>query len=64
MKKLGQSFFIFRFTDPPDPFFFKLERKKKEFFSILFLYVPLTHASTVLEFNYVFFVLSFLLQPG
>ena len=34
------------------------------FFSILFLHFPPTHASTVLEFNYVFLVLSFLLLPG
>ena len=25
--QLGQSFFIFRFTDPPDPIFWKLKKK-------------------------------------
>ena len=52
---LGQSFFMFRFTDPPDPIFWKLKKKKKRFFSILFFYFPLTHASTVLEFAFCLF---------
>ena len=39
-QQLGQSFFIFRFTDPPDPIFWKLKKKYKRFFSILFLYFP------------------------
>ena len=43
-------FFIFRFTDPPDP--------------ILFLYrsIPPTPASTILEFNYVFSFCPFLIE--
>ena len=31
----GQSFFIFRFTDPPDPFFWKL-KKKRDYFQFYF----------------------------
>ena len=64
MEIIRPEFFIFRFTDPPDPFFWKLKKKKVIFCSILFFYFPPTHASTVLEFSYVFFVLSFLLLPG
>ena len=54
-------FFIFRFTDPLDPFFWKLKKRETFFNFILF---PPTHASTILEFIYVFLVLSFLLLPG
>ena len=50
----ARVFFIFRFTDHPDPIFWKLKKKKKRFFSILFFHFPLTHASTVLEFSFVF----------
>ena len=50
---LGQSLFIFRFTDPPDPIFWKL-KKNKRFFSILFFYFPSTHSSTELKLSYVF----------
>ena len=36
---LGQSFFIFRFTDPPDPIFWKLKKKiKRFFFNFIFLF--------------------------
>ena len=59
----ARVFFIFCFTDPPDPIVLKIE-KNKRFFSILFLYFTPTHASTVLEFNFGFSVLSFVLQPG
>ena len=45
---LGQSFFIFRFTDPPDPIFLKMGKKINEiFFNFIFIFPP-THASTVL----------------
>ena len=57
-ERLGQSFFIFRFTDPPYQIFWKL-KKNKRFFSILFFYLPPTHASTVLEFSYVFWFCLF-----
>ena len=58
------EFFYFSFYQRSRPNFLKIEKKNKRFFSILVLYFPLTHASKVLEFNYVFFILSFLLQPG
>ena len=58
------EFFYFSFCRPSGSNFFKIETKiKRDFFSILFLYFPLTHASTVLEFNYVFsFRLSYCSQ--
>ena len=35
---LGQSFFSFRFTDPPDPIFWKLKKKLEIFFNFIFLF--------------------------
>ena len=46
-------FCFFCFTDPPDQFF--EDYKKEIYFLILFLYFHPTHASTVLDSNYVFF---------
>ena len=63
-KKLGQSFFIFRFTDPPDPFFWKLKKKIKEiFFNFIFLF-PSDTCQYSTGVQLCFFVLSFLLLPG
>ena len=50
----AKVFFIFRLTDPPDPIFWKLKKKRERLFSILILDFPPTHATTVLEFSYVF----------
>ena len=52
---LRPEFFYFSFYRPSRPNFLEIEKKIKEiFFSILFFYFPPTHASTVLEFSYVF----------
>ena len=54
----GQSFLYLSFYRTSRPNFLKIE-KKNNIFSILFLYFPPIHASTVLEINSVFLVLSF-----
>ena len=61
---LGQSFFIFRFTDPPYPIFWKLKKKKKKKkINFIFLFPSdLCQYSTGVQLC--FFVLSFLLLPG
>ena len=56
---LRPEFFYFSFYRPSRPNFLEIEKKIKEiFFNFIFLFTP-THASTVLEFSYVFwFVFS------
>ena len=61
---LGQSFFIFRFTDPPEPNFLEIEKKIKEiFFNFIFLF-PSDSCQYSTEVQLCFLVLSFLLLPG
>ena len=42
MKTIRPEFFIFRFTDPPDPIFLKIEEKNKFrfFFNFIFVIPP------------------------
>ena len=55
MLMVRPEFFYFLFYRPSGPNVLKIENKnKRDFFSILFLYFPPTHASTVLDSNYVF----------
>ena len=48
------EFFYFSFNRPSRPNFLEIEKKIKEIFFNFIFYFPLTHASTVLEFSYVF----------
>ena len=51
----ARGFFIFRFTDPHDPIFLKIEKKNKRyFFQCYFLYFAPTHWSSVIFFLFVF----------
>ena len=58
------EFFYFSFYRTSRPNFLEIEKTIKEIVFNFIFYFPPTHASTVLEFSYVFFVLSFLLLPG
>ena len=60
----GQSFFIFRFTDPPDPIFWKLKKKIKEIFFQFFFSFPSDSCQYSTGVQLCFYVLSFLLLPG
>ena len=53
LQRLGQSFLIFRFTDPTDPNFRKLKKKKKYFLSILFFVIAPTRPKKVPFFKFV-----------
>ena len=63
---LGQSFFIFRFTDPPDPIFWKLKKKKKIFFNFIFFIflrlMPVQCWGSVMFFRFVFSVAARLIE--
>ena len=52
--KLGQSFFYFSLYRPSRPNFLEIEKQIKVIFFNFIFYFPPTHASTVLEFSYVF----------
>ena len=61
----ARVFFIFRFTDPPDPIFFENRKKNnKDFFNFIFVFPSDScQYSTGVQLCF-FFVLSFLLQQG
>ena len=59
--ELGQSFFIFRFTDPPDQFFWKLKKKREIFFNFIFLF-PSHSCSSVIFFRFVFSIAARLIK--
>ena len=58
---LGQSFFIFRFTDSPDPIFWKLKKKKRDFFQFYFLFSS-DSCSPVMFFRFVFSIAARLIK--
>ena len=64
---LGQSFFIFRFTDPPDPIFWKLKKKIKEIFFQFYFFIslrlmPAQYWSSVMFFRFVFSIAARLIK--
>ena len=60
----ARVFFFFRFTDPPDPIFWKLKKKIKEiFFNFIFSF-PSDSCQYSTGVQLCFFVLSFLLLSG
>ena len=64
---LGQSFFIFRFTDPPDPIFWKLKKINKKdllqfYFFISLRLMPVQYWSSVLLFRFVFSIVARLIK--
>ena len=65
-ERLGQSFFIFRFTDPPDPIFWKLKKKKRDFFQFYFFIslrlMPVQNWSSVMFFRFVFSIAARLIK--
>ena len=56
----ARVFFIFRFTDPPDPIFWKLKKIKEFFFNFIFLF-PSDSCQYSNGVQLCFFILSFLL---
>ena len=59
LTRLGQSFFIFRFTDPPDPIIWNLKKKIKEIFFQFYFFIslrlmPVQYWSSVMFFRFVF----------
>ena len=67
---LGQSFLIFRFTDPLDPIFWKLKKNKRDFFQFYFFIslrlMPVQYWSSVMFFRFVFSIAARLIKlpPG
>ena len=58
----ARVFFIFRFTDPPDPIFWKLKKKIKEiFFNFIFLFLS-DSCSSVMFFRFVFSIAARLIK--
>ena len=60
----ARVFFIFRFTDPPDPIFWKLKKKIKEkFFNFISLrLMPVQYWSSVIFFQFVFSIAARLIK--
>ena len=59
------SFFIFRFTDPPDQIFGKLKKKKKKiqfYFFISLRLMPVQYWSSVMFFRFVFSIAARLIK--
>ena len=54
----GQSFFVFSFTDPPDPIFWKLKKNKRDFFQFYFFIslrlMPVQYWSSIMFFRFVY----------
>ena len=67
LQMLGRVFFIFRFTDPPDPIFWKLKKKIKEIFFQFFIFIslrlmPVQNWSSVMFFGFVFSIAARLIK--
>ena len=63
----ARVFFIFRFTDPPDPIFLEIEKKIKEIFFQFYFFIslrlmPVQYWSSVMFFGFVFSIAARLIK--